>query len=102
MRQLSFLFFAGLFTILTGCAGEKQEAQTEMAIKADADNAGLVVPEGFSVLMVADSVGAARHLVVNKMGDIFVKLREPKGGAGIIMLAAEDGDGRGNRRKTAL
>ncbi|WP_353131359.1 PQQ-dependent sugar dehydrogenase [Parapedobacter pyrenivorans] len=60
----------------------------------DPENAGLVLPDGFGALKVADSTGTARHLVVNAKGDVFVKLQEPVDGNGIIMLSDADGDGR--------
>lgn len=43
--------------------------------KGDPDNGGLATPEGFETLVVADSTGLARHIVVNENGDIYVKLR---------------------------
>jgi len=51
----------------------------------DSDKGGLVVPDGFEVKVVADSVGSARHMAVNDNGDIYVKLRggKPKGIVGL-------------------
>lgn len=43
--------------------------------KGDPDNGGLATPEGFETLVVADSTGLARHIVVNENGDIYIKLR---------------------------
>jgi hypothetical protein len=40
----------------------------------DPDNGGLLLPEGFKALVVADRVGRARHLAVRDNGDIYVKL----------------------------
>ncbi|MGK6352461.1 PQQ-dependent sugar dehydrogenase [Parapedobacter sp. DT-150] len=68
--------------------------QEGVGIAADADNAGLTLPEGFGALKVADSIGEARHIVVNPAGDIFVKLQQPVDGQGIIMLSDADGDGK--------
>lgn len=61
--------------------------------KGDADNGGLVVPGGFEVVVVADSVGSARHMAVNDNGDIYVKLRggNPKG---IVALRDVNNDGK--------
>ena len=42
--------------------------------EADIDNGGLFLPDGFDALAVIDSIGRARHLAVNKNGDIYVKL----------------------------
>src|SRR5680860_652015 len=47
----------------------------------DPGNGGLFLPDGFEAVVVADSVGRARHLAVSSNGDIYVKLRvpDPKG-----------------------
>ncbi|QHT66430.1 c-type cytochrome [Rhodocytophaga rosea] len=41
----------------------------------DPDNSGLFLPGSFEAVVVADSVGSARHMAVNSNGDIYVKLR---------------------------
>lgn len=43
-------------------------------LKGDVDNGGLFLPDNFEALVVVDSIGKARHLVVNDNGDIYVKL----------------------------
>ena len=51
-----------------------------------ADNAGLTLAEGFCALIVADSVGTARHVTVAPNGDVVVALgrsRNPEGGFSI-------------------
>jgi glucose/arabinose dehydrogenase/mono/diheme cytochrome c family protein len=66
--------------------------------KGDPDNGGLVVPHGFEVVVVADSIGSARHMAVNDNGDIYVKLRggKPKG---IVGLRDVNGDGKADTIK---
>src|SRR5690625_5196316 len=59
-----------MFT-LSYCAGSHELPM------GDTDNGGLLLPEGFDALIVADSTGRARHLAVNDNGDIYVKLRVP-------------------------
>src|ERR1700722_15266918 len=46
----------------------------------------LSIPQGFHVQVVADALGAARHLAVTKQGLVYVKLAKLKGGKGIIVL----------------
>lgn len=64
-----------------------------------ADNAGLTLAEGFCALIVADSVGTARHVTVAPNGDVVVALgrsRNPEGGfseGGVLVLRDTDGDG---------
>ena len=63
----------------------------------DADNGGLTLPAGFCAVVVADQVGAPRHLAVAPNGDLFVALenRRAGGGAGgILVLRDTTGDGR--------
>lgn len=62
---------------------------------ADPDNGGLSVPDGFEVVVVADSTGHARHLAVNENGDIYVKLSSTdKKSGGNIALRDTSGDGK--------
>ena len=60
----------------------------------DPDNGGLILPKGFGALVVADSVGPARHLDVNTNGDIYIKLRIDTGDKGNMALRDVDGDGK--------
>src|SRR5258707_12629313 len=57
----------------------------------DPDNAGLSLPPGFCALIVADTVGRARHLTVLPSGDVAVALDGPTGG--VLILHDSDGDG---------
>ena len=58
------------------------------------DNDGLTLQEGFCALVVADSVGRARHLTVRDNGDIYVALRRATDQGAIAALRDYDGDGR--------
>jgi len=40
----------------------------------DNNNGGILLPGGFDAVVVADSIGNARHITVNSNGDIYVKL----------------------------
>lgn len=60
---------------------------------ADPDNGGLVLPDGFEALVVADSSGRARHIAVRDNGDIYIKLRAP-GHRGVAALRDTTGDGK--------
>ena len=68
----------------------------QMALpECDADNGGIQLPEGFCAFVVADALGAARHLDVAPNGDIFVAIRNQQNApGGIIALRDTDGDGR--------
>ena len=45
------------------------------AIQCEPGNGGLTLPAGFCAVVVAENVGAARHLVVSPSGDIYVAIR---------------------------
>jgi glucose/arabinose dehydrogenase len=60
---------------------------------ADAANAGLKLPEGFSAVVFADDIGRARHLSVNSNGDLYVALKNMNQGGGLACLRDENGDG---------
>lgn len=67
----------------------------------DSDNGGITLPPGFCAVVVADQVGAARHLVVAPNGDLFVALASGRTGAGgILALRDTSGDGKADVRQT--
>ena len=55
--------------------------------------AELKLPAGFSASIVAQDLGAARHIAVSKTGDIYVKLAKLKDGKGIYRLRDTNKDG---------
>jgi glucose/arabinose dehydrogenase len=57
-----------------------------------ADNAGLTLQPGFCALVVAESIGSARHLVVLENGDIILGVRGANGG--VRLLRDTTGDGK--------
>ena len=62
----------------------------------DPDNGGITLPAGFCAVVVADQVGAPRHLAVAPNGDLFVAMAGRRGGAagGILALRDTSGDGK--------
>ncbi|HEV2671346.1 MAG TPA: PQQ-dependent sugar dehydrogenase [Gemmatimonadales bacterium] len=57
-----------------------------------ADNVGLTLQPGFCALLVAESIGPARHLVVLENGDVLVAVAGPRGG--VRLLRDTTGDGK--------
>jgi glucose/arabinose dehydrogenase len=55
------------------------------------DNAGLTLPSGFCALVVAESVGPARHMVVLENGDLLVAIRGNQGGVRVLRDTTGDG-----------
>ena len=75
---------------------EPEEATPSASLPAcDPDNGGITLPDGFCALVVADGLGAARHLTVAPNGDIYVAIRNQQDTlGGIVALRDTDGDGR--------
>jgi len=63
-------------------------------VPCDPDDGGLRLPPGFCARVFADDLGPARHLAVRDNGDVYVALRQPAGGGGIVALRDADRDGR--------
>ncbi len=97
---------SGLLTLvlaaLLGAAGPAA-AQTAAGGRpaCDPDDGGLSLPHGFCALVVADGVGAARHLAVAPNGDVFVAVDNSRSGGagGVVALRDSDGDGRADLRE---
>ncbi len=68
------------------------------------DNAGITLGGGFCAVVVADAVGAARHITVAPSGDVLVALarrgsRTAPFDGGILVLRDTDGDGVADVRR---
>jgi len=74
-----------------GCSREPGETSTEM--KSAVENGGLTLPSGFNATIFADSLGKARHIVVNQNGNVYINLRSLKDGKGLVALRDSDQDG---------
>jgi len=86
------LLSAGIFFIFS-FTNISSSAKIKPYPAAGADNAGLMLPVGFSAVKVADNLGEARHIAVTKEGDIYVKLGRKKDGKGILFLQ-KNNDGK--------
>ena len=106
VRKLGGLLSASLVLVPVVVGGlmlipAPAEAQSSGGLPAcDPDNGGLILPEGFCALVVADGLEGARHLDVTADGIIYVHLRGSRGGdpnapgGGVAALRDADGDGR--------
>jgi glucose/arabinose dehydrogenase len=79
--------------------GEDKKATGAGSIVWSPDNEGIEVTDGFKVIKVADSLGKPRHIAVNARGGVFLKLRQPVDGQGILYLEDTDGDGAADSRE---
>jgi glucose/arabinose dehydrogenase len=89
---LTLIFIAFLFT---SCEEKNQPGRNRIQILPDKENGGITLPENFGAMVVVDTLGRGRHLVVNKNGDIYVHLRRLNNeGKGIVALRDLNHDGR--------
>ncbi len=66
----------------------------------DADNGGLVLPEGFCATVVASQLGPVRQLAVAPNGDLYAALSGKPGDntGGVLAFRDKDGDGKPDER----
>lgn len=57
-------------------------------------NQDIILPEGFTSVVVIESIGQGRHLVINDNGDIYVSLNHLKNKCGIVALRDTNNDGK--------
>jgi len=80
----------GLVAVLL--SGGPAVRQSAVLPACDPDNGGITLPAGFCAVVVADQVGAPRHLAVAPNGDLFVALQSRPGG--VLALRDTTGDGK--------
>ena len=94
MKNLCLLLAGCFVIVIYSCESKDQAKEQPEQVKKSTT---LTLPSGFSSAVVADSVGDARHLVVNSNGDIYVKLEKLKDNHGIIRLRDTNNDGVADR-----
>ena len=88
--QIAFLVTTVAFFMGSSAYHEKTKPETK---SQPAEPVTLKLPTGFNATIVADDLGSARHLVVGKQGDVYVKLSKLKDGKGLYHLHDTDKDG---------
>jgi glucose/arabinose dehydrogenase len=77
---------------------QSSEGRHRGRVQCDADNGGITLPAGFCAVVVADNLGAARHMVVTPSGDLFVAINQTSPRTpppfGIVALRDANGDGK--------
>ncbi len=90
----AMILLAGLLTLPSTRPPDRLTAALP---PCDPTNGGLTLPAGFCAVVVADQVGAARHIAVAANGDVFVALagsRAPGRSGGVLALRDTTGDGK--------
>ena len=92
---MKFLSYLTLIVVLAAWAANPSPGSRDAkpALAFAEDNGGITLPNGFRAVVVADSLGPARHLVVNNNGEVYVKMERARNGRGIIRLQDSNGDG---------
>lgn len=93
-RKPTFLYLLFSLIVFASCSSENQSASSnnQETFAFSEDNGGITLPDGFRAVVVADSVGRARHITVDEDGDIYVALSNDVDGNGIAALRDTDGD----------
>lgn len=95
MKFRNSIYFLSLLFLAMACG---QPSPTSN-INFSQDNGGITLPDGFKAVVVADSVGNARHITVNDNGDVYIVLNSPQDGNGIVALRDSDNDGRADQKE---
>jgi glucose/arabinose dehydrogenase len=86
-----------LFTVALTGIGSLLAFTATLSLKTEPDAPkiaeGIKVPSGFSTTIITEELNGARHMVVSKGGDVFVKLSKLKDGKGVYRLRDSNGDG---------
>ncbi|MDQ6611027.1 MAG: PQQ-dependent sugar dehydrogenase, partial [Gemmatimonadota bacterium] len=106
MVVLGVIALAGVVVVSGFASGRLAQAAPPVAasapaIKCDAGNGGITLPEGFCATIFADSVGLARHMAVAANGDVFVALQPRRAGnpGGVLVLRDVDKDGHAEKQE---
>jgi glucose/arabinose dehydrogenase len=88
-------FLLLLFLVGTGCKTEPQLEEMKPMFATAANDDSLSLPEGFDVVVVIDTLGRGRHLVVRENGDIYVHMSSRTADDhSIVALRDTTGDGK--------
>ena len=93
MRIVPYLVIISLFCF-SNCQNAPEQIEQSKPIEKEAPNGGLFLPEGFSAMVVADSVGLTRHFAVNDNGDLYMKLRITNSEPGNMAMRDTNRDGK--------
>jgi len=92
MKKNWIVFMTCLSAILLYSCNNEDSSEKKEEGKTEAT--AITLPHGFSSVIVADSLGKARHITVNTNGDIYVKMEELNDGRGILRLRDTNNDGK--------
>lgn len=97
MKIRNVLVIVSLAILGMSCSGESSSDIS--TIDFSENNDGLTLPNNFKAVKVADSLGLARHIAIAENGDMYIALRRPANGSGIVALRDTDGDGKADQKE---
>lgn len=84
--------------LLFACKAEMTPEEPKVMFATATNDDGLTLPEQFDAIVVVDTLGRGRHLVVRDNGDIYVHLRsKTEDGHSIIALRDTSSDGKADQ-----
>lgn len=94
VKQWSLITTLAAAVAVAGCVSDGMGAVDAAQVVCAPDNGGLVLPEGFCAVVVAENLGAPRHMAVAPNGDLYVVQRGGRGASGsAVALRDTTGDG---------
>lgn len=100
MKRPRLAALAASAFVLVIATGLPRAQSRGAAPPCDAGNGGITLPQGFCAVVVADNLGAARHLAAAPNGDLFVAINSGRGKpGGIVALRDTNGDGKAEVRE---
>jgi glucose/arabinose dehydrogenase len=88
LLNIKWLYSLVIISLLSGSSLNRLESENT------SNENGLMLPNGFSATVVAESIGQGRHLAINANGDIYVSLLRLKNKYGIVALRDTNNDGK--------
>lgn len=92
MKKKIIALIAGCYCILA-CNENKEKAQAPTQESMPGTDTLLKLPQGFFATVFAETTGRARHIAVNKNGDVYIKLEREKDNKTIFRLRDKNSDG---------
>lgn len=86
-----------LFSVLVLSTFYPSYSQSDL--KPYPSNGTIKLTKGFGAIVVAEKIGKARHIVIDKKGTLYVKLRRLDNGKGILAIRDTTGDGKADQVK---
>ncbi len=99
VRKFFWLFALTAFFIMSCYQYDQAQSRNDVHLEFAPGNDALQLPPGFQVVMVAQHIGAARHIVVRENGDIYIALNARHNGGCIAAIRINPRTGKADEIK---